>query len=171
MMITYTGRMIDPLAPTVADISIMDIAHALAYTSRYNGHGAEFYSVAQHCFILSHIVPRHAALWALLHDAAEAYVGDVIGPIKELPEMAGYREMEAQFMAVIATRFGLGLLITPELREPDLRIRLDEMRALRLHSPAAGTKPLGVPILPCWSPREAESNFMCRFDELYAGAL
>jgi hypothetical protein len=171
MMITYTGRMIDPLAPTVADISIMDIAHALAYTSRYNGHGAEFYSVAQHCFILSHIVPRHAALGALLHDAAEAYVGDVIGPIKELPEMAAFVSMEGRFLRVIAERFNLPKMPLQELIIADARIRLDEMRALRLHSPAAGTKPLGVPILPCWSPREAESNFMCRFDELYAGAL
>jgi hypothetical protein len=162
--------MIDPLNPRPEDISIMDIAHALANTCRFNGHCSEFYSVAQHSFLVSSHVPPRAALWGLLHDAAEAYIGDIIRPIKILSEAAGLVAVEEALARVIREKFGA--IIYPEVAEADDRMLVTEMRALRLyqHGILPGVKPYdGLALVPCWSPREAESNFMCRFDELSVG--
>ena len=170
MLITYTGRMFDPLEPTEADICIMDIAHALANTCRFNGHCSEFYSVAQHSFLVSKALPAKEALWGLLHDAAEAYIGDIIRPIKALPQMAGMEFVEAKIAKCIADKFNTRLY---NVSRVDDGVLLDEMKALRLywHDFLPGVKSLGATILPCWTPKQAESNFLCRFDELYCGAV
>jgi hypothetical protein len=169
MIITYTGRLMDPLNPRVEDISIMDIAHALANSCRFNGHCSVFYSIAQHSFFVSEHVPERAALWGLLHDAAEAYIGDIIRPIKILPESAGLIAIEESIARVIREKFGA--TVYPEVAEADDRMLAAEMRALRLyqHGILPGVKPYDLEGLRCWSPREAESNFICRFDELYCG--
>lgn len=81
-MQTYTGRVFWPLEPRPEDVDIVDIAHALANLCRYGGHSKVFYSVAHHSVLVSQIVPPADALWGLMHDSAEAYVIDLIRPIK-----------------------------------------------------------------------------------------
>lgn len=94
-METYTGLLVDPLDISMSQIRIEDIAHALSLQCRYNGHCKEFYSVAQHsvqvCDFLDFGNPR-IRLFGLLHDAAEAYLGDMIKPLKE--EIPLYKEYE-----------------------------------------------------------------------------
>lgn len=165
-MQTYTGVAFWPLDPRVEEINISDIAHALANTCRYGGHCTFHYSVAQHSVLLSkHVAPEHA-LWALLHDATEAYLVDVPRPVKRF--LTGYREIEDRLMAVIAERFGLYGKMPDAVKDADNRILLDE--SARLLGPApmpwgiAG-KPLGVAIKP-WSPLRAEDQFLIRFGEL-----
>lgn len=85
--LTFTGRMVDPLNLRVEDVHEADVAHALAHVNRFGGHARRAYSVAQHslaCSRLAAVLDRStvAQLAALLHDAAEAYLGDVIAPIK-----------------------------------------------------------------------------------------
>lgn len=94
-MHTYTGRRFDLAAPKPEDVSKSDIAHALAYSSRFNGHTPQFYSIAEHSIHVSRVAGnlsrglghcglavRLVRLYGLLHDAHEAYTGDIIRPMQ-----------------------------------------------------------------------------------------
>ena len=96
---TFTGRKFDVLNPRAEDVCWLDIAHSLAHQCRFNGHTKQFYSVAHHSVLASQHVPERFALRALLHDAAEAYIGDMPKPVKEqFPE---FSIMEDQIMAAV----------------------------------------------------------------------
>lgn len=84
---TYTGRRVEPLALTPEMVCLEDIAHALALQTRYTGHCREFYSIAQHAVLVSHLVEAlggdlASQWWGLHHDDAEAYLGDWPRPVK-----------------------------------------------------------------------------------------
>jgi uncharacterized protein len=82
---TYSGRRVDPFDVSPADVHLPDVAAALAHTCRFGGHCRQFYSVAQHCLHVSRELPTsepRLQLYGLLHDAGEAYLGDVPRPIK-----------------------------------------------------------------------------------------
>lgn len=116
---TFTGRCFYVLDPNPADICIEDIVHALSMICRFGGHIRKFYSVAQHSvFVASNVAPQHRK-WALLHDAAEAYVGDMTSPLKA--EMAEFRFAEARVQAAIAIAFGLLGPMPPEIKVADKR--------------------------------------------------
>ena len=167
-MQTYTGGKFYPLAPKAEDVQPRDIAHALSLICRYGGHVLRFYSVAEHCLLLSHAVKPEHALWALLHDATEAYVGDMVRPLKL--DMPAYCEAEDRVMVAVAERFGLeGTTMPAEVKAADTRILLDE-RAAVLRPTADtwqqdGLEPLGVNVqgLP---PTVVESLYLARLTEL-----
>ena len=89
---TYLGNRFYPLEPRIDDVDIEDIAHGLAYQCRFNGQTNAFYSVAQHSLIVAALVPEELRFAALLHDAAEAYLGDMVKPLKVL--LPGFSEIE-----------------------------------------------------------------------------
>lgn len=172
-MQTFTGRQFFPLDPAADEVDPSDIAHALSLICRYGGHTLRFYSVAEHCVLMSHAVADEHALWALLHDATEAYVGDMVRPLKHhLPQ---YQAIEARVWDVIALRFGLRGFnqVTPampvEVKEADNRILLDERAALLAPPPHAwqqdGLEPLGVRVQG-WPPEVAELRYRARLQEL-----
>jgi hypothetical protein len=167
-MQTYTGRQFYPLAALVEDIDPEDIAHALSLICRYGGHVDRFYSVAEHCVLMSHTVaPEHAA-WALLHDATEAYVGDMVRPLKH--HMPEYRDIEDRLMAVIAKRFGLASATMPaEVKDADNRILLTERAALMSNTRHAwqqdGLEPLAVDVRGLL-PRQIERVYLNRMADL-----
>lgn len=109
---TYTGKLFDLYEATPDDIDIRDIAHALSLQCRFNGHCKEFYSVAEHCLAVRWTMRKlgystSIQMAALLHDAAEAYIGDVIKPLKlELP---AYTKIEAHINAVISKKFDINI--------------------------------------------------------------
>lgn len=118
---TYLGNKFYPLDPRPEDFETEDIAHALGMICRYGGHVAEFYSVAEHCIIMSYLVPKEYALTALMHDAAEAYIQDLPRPIKRmLPE---YSVMEDVILLALAQQFPIILEGGGEL--PDIVNELD----------------------------------------------
>jgi hypothetical protein len=170
-MQTFTGKAFYPLDPRPEEIEIADIGHALSQLCRYGGHTRQFYSVAEHCVLMSHTVAPEHALWALLHDATEAYVGDVIRPLKgHLPE---YVAVEDRLMAVIAERYGLvGTTMPAEVKEADNRILVNERDALMAAPPQSwrleGLHPLPVEVQG-WMPKVAEWAYLDRFSDLTHG--
>ena len=110
-----SGRRLDLLDPTPVDIEIEDIAHGLAFVARWNGqtYGDFAYSVAEHSLlvetIFSRIVPNAPAKWrlaALLHDAPEYVIGDMISPVKAAVG-PGYGALDERLEAAVHIRFGL----------------------------------------------------------------
>lgn len=163
---TYTGKKFYPLAPRVEDIDIEDIAHALSNLCRFGGHSRWFYSVAQHSLLMSWLVPKEFALWALLHDASEAYLVDVPRPIKG--ELGGYREAEERLEHCIAERFGLSGPMPAAVKAADNSILMDEAKALLGDPPEewdAKYEPLGVDIMP-WPVEGTKAVFLKRFHQL-----
>jgi hypothetical protein len=103
---TYTGDKFNfTHIQDISEINIEDIGHSLGNLCRYTGHCHYFYSVAQHSVLVSYLVPKEKAAWGLLHDAAEAYLGDMSSPLKLLNP--SYKLLEQAVMNRIANRFNL----------------------------------------------------------------
>jgi len=166
-MQVYTGRKYWPVDPRPEDVFIEDIAHALSLLCRYTGHSDKFYSVAEHSVLMSKLVRPDIALQALMHDATEAYLGDVGRPLKvSLPE---YKKIEEQNWYAIADRFMLPRQLDEEIKRIDIQICLAERRDLgmlrgnhdwEISGPAPDVKIGG------WLPLAAEYIFLRRFEEL-----
>lgn len=170
-MQTHSGGRFYPVDPRPEDIVPEDIAHALSLLCRYGGHVDRFYSVAEHCVLMSRAVAPENALAALLHDATEAYVVDVPRPLKRYLE--GYGVIEGGVWIAIAERFGVPVTLPDEVVEADSRILLTERDALM---PRAGRwyqddhyAPLPVDVAG-WMPDVAEGFYLRRLAELTGGA-
>ncbi len=190
---TASGRNFWPLDPRPEDVCIEDVARGVATECRYSGHigigtGYSYYSVAEHCVIVSIYAERRAralglpeaTVWAwalegLLHDASEAYIGDVARPVKYQPAMRVYRRLERHLERVIAQRFGI--VSTPlskrEIKVIDSRVLIDEIDAFMILSDgdtlegqiAKSGEPLGAAIAGL-SPAHAEHVFLQRYAEV-----
>lgn len=169
----FSGGRVWPLDLRVEDIRLVDLAHHLAKRDRYGGALRRYLSVAEHCVIVSQYVPEPHRQEGLLHDACEAYIGDMIRPLKHQPEMAGFRAAEDRMYPVMMARFGI--VSTEEsldaIGEVDDRIVIDETRALS-RRPEHYTEryphlePLGCAIAALeW--RDARYVFLARFAELF----
>ena len=107
---TYAGVKFHPWDPRPGSIRIVDVAHSLSNLCRFNGHCLEFYSVAQHSCVVAGIAMVESrrldvGMHALLHDAAEAYVGDLVRPVKT--GMPQFGLVEDGILAVIYRACGL----------------------------------------------------------------
>lgn len=164
---TFTGIPFWPLDPRPEEIDPVDIAHALSLQCRFAGHCTEHYSVAEHCVRLSFKVPHEDALWALLHDASEAYLVDVPKPVKHSPEMAAYRAIEAGVMRAVCVRFDLDGREPASVKAADQRLLETEGRDLLNGALWAGEfVPYPEPILP-WTAAYAECAYAARLTDLY----
>ena len=128
-----SGRRLDLLDPTPMDIEIEDIAHGLAFVARWNGQtiGDYAYSVAEHSLLVEQIFTRiypqatpAQRLTALLHDAPEYVIGDMISPVKAAVG-PGYAQLDKRLAAAIHLRFGLPAL-------PDEKLKKQIKRADRI---------------------------------------
>jgi uncharacterized protein len=172
-MQTFSGGRYYPLNPTPDQINSVDIAHALSNLCRYGGHVDRFYSVAEHCVLLSRSVAPENALHALLHDATEAYVVDVPRPVKQ--HLANYKDLEHRVWIAICQKFGISNVVPAEVTDHDNRILLNERKAL-MHNAEVGAwtvdglEPLDTSIF-AWSPNRAEIEYMDRLAELLEARL
>jgi hypothetical protein len=174
---TVSGRRVNPFAPDPTDLDIGDIANALSHQCRFGGHSRDFYSVAQHSCLAADLVLKRgggaeAALWALLHDASEAYLVDLPHPIKHRSELGRlYAEAEGPLQAAILVRFGLPLEPPPLLKDVDRALLATERRAVAQvawHWPELkGFEPLDMEIDP-WPPERAREEFLRRYERLEA---
>ena len=113
---TFSGKKFDLINPSIDSVCLIDIAHALSRICRFNGHVKNFYSVAEHSVYVSNCVPEKYAKEALLHDAHEAYVGDVTSPMKRAmarnavkrgSPVSDFATTEAGVYNAVVRRFGL----------------------------------------------------------------
>lgn len=163
-----SGRQFWPLDPRPEEIFIEDIAAALSKLCRYGGHCLRFYSVAEHCVLMARVALPELKLAALMHDASEAYLSDVIRPIKR--HMTQYGAIEETLEKVIARRFDLTWPMPAEVKRLDNAIIGDEVAQNMAPPPVPWRErdaPLGV-TLQFWSPDEARREFTAAF-AAYAG--
>lgn len=163
-----SGAYFDFLCPEESEFTIDDIAHSLSNICRYTGHPYEFYSVAQHSVLASQIVPPEFAFHALMHDAAEAFIGDVAKPLKRL--LPDYAKIEIRVERVVMSRFGLPLEMPGCVKRADIIMLRTEQRDImecekEIWLQAEGEKPLSSTIIP-WSPSVAKRMFLDRYSEL-----
>lgn len=178
---TYTGKQFDFLNPKPEDICIEDIAHALACINRFRGHTRIPYSVAEHCVRASY-VPVGNPLDNLLHDAAEAYIGDVPTPQKQNMGWNFYNgeckwfdgpwffEVENDILICIYTALGLDYEKAQDIHQADKIMLATEIRDIM---PTGhdyvfldpNIKPLPHKIKP-WSWKYAETEYLRRYKEL-----
>jgi 5'-deoxynucleotidase YfbR-like HD superfamily hydrolase len=185
-----SGRRLDLIDPSPLDIEIADIAHGLARVARWNGQtrGAHIFSVAQHTLLVEAVMRAHSPtvdtrlrLAALLHDAPEYVIGDMISPFKAV--LGGdYKEVELRLLSAIHVRFGLPAVLSADITrqiknadrgaaylEATLLAGFAEAEAKRLF----GRDP-GLPASVCedyltpWSAAKAEKRFLSRFNALQA---
>lgn len=166
---TYTGIHVYPLQPDPESINLKDIAHALSMLCRYNGHCREFYSVAQHSILVSKYVPERYALQGLLHDSSEAYIADLVRPIKKY--FKDYLLIEEGLMEAVAHKFNLLWPFPDIVKKVDRRILVTEFRDImssqKINLP--DFEPFKEKIIPMM-PAEAEQAFLNRFNEINKGS-
>lgn len=180
-----SGRRLDLLNPAPFDVEIEDIAHGLARVARWNGQtqGPFALSVAQHSLIVEQLLPvdRPAAtradrLAALLHDAPEYVIGDMISPFKGAIGPA-YKDVEERLQTAIHLRFGLPARLpadlTQAIKKADKIAAYSEAIAVAGFDAAEARKVLGyrrkhvVSPLEPMAPDAAKAAFLARFDTLF----
>jgi 5'-deoxynucleotidase YfbR-like HD superfamily hydrolase len=184
-----SGRRLDLIDPSPLDVEIGDIAHGLARVARWNGQtrGEEIFSVAQHSLLVEAIFSAQAPeaaradrLAALLHDAPEYVIGDMISPFKAA--IGGdYKEIERRLLTAILMRFGLKPALAPELAKAIKAADRDaafyeatELAGFGLgearkffRTPRVALGDFAAYLAP-WRPEAAQARFLARFAELDA---
>ena len=185
-----SGRRLDLLDPSPLDIEIADIAHGLARVARWNGQttGAHIFSVAQHTLlvetVLRHEMPRvdeRMRLAALLHDAPEYVIGDMISPFKAVLD-GNYKAVEKRLLGAIHIRFGLPPVLPDEITlaikaadrgaaylEATELAGFSESEAKRLFGRDPGlSDSVRRDYLTPWTAARAEKQFLERFGAVFA---
>lgn len=164
---TFSGRRVWPLDPRPDEIGFVDISYGLSKICRYGGHCLRFFSVAEHCALMAREAERLGAspqvrLQVLMHDSAEAYLGDIPRPIKV--HLVGYAEAEDRMLECIAKKYGFDYPFDPMVKQLDEAILLREIEC-NLAKPEApwhlgpfGVEPLTID-LQYWEPNEAAWQF------------
>src|SRR6266478_3491532 len=184
-----SGRRLDLIDPSPLDIEIADIAHGLARVARWNGQttGAHIFSVAQHTLLVEAVMrantPRiddKLRLAALLHDAPEYVIGDMISPFKAV--LGGdYKVVERRLLAAIHIRFGLppelGDEVTRQIKKADQGAAYLGATELAGFADAEAKRLFGrdpglpeatkLDYLTPWTAAKAEKRFLARFKTLY----
>jgi len=179
-IVTYTGKIFDLLNPKPEMVCIEDIAHSLSNLCRYTGHVRKFYSVGEHSILmaLSDKCPGDP-ISKLLHDAAEAYIGDIASPLKrrlnievDYDDVISLRgEYEPVILEVISKALGVPINTTAEVKLSDKIMLATEVRDLMSQNDEWGLWDLPEPLeirIPCWKPEYVEQHFLNVYSQLKA---
>ena len=173
---TISGNRLALLEPKARDIDIRDIARGLAHTARWGGQTTHYYSIAQHSVSVAELISTVSGVsyslelrrWALLHDAAQAYIGHITGPMRSMyPAIIG---LEGIIMRVIADKFALGWPMPEEVCIANQIVKSMEAREL---IPGADLVGMGLDpdaprgLIAPLSPEVAEALFLHHFMELF----
>lgn len=163
---THKGDFFDFNNPERYTFSIETIAHALSNICRYGGHSNRFYSVAEHSVLVSQVVPPELALCGLLHDASEAFVGDMPSPLKAMCQ--SYRTIEEKVHKAIASQYDLPYPFPHSIKYADKQVYKAEREQItsvddevwHVDIPAADVMIVGYP------PVIAKDLFLTRYYDL-----
>ena len=185
-MQTFTGKTIDLENPTPDGVDIIDIAHSLSMTCRFGGHSISFYSVAEHSLLVEKLGSENPednsrtpdpkqTMALLLHDSAEAYIGDIITPLKTILHKE-ICHLETLWLSSIQKRFDIGNMLTdqnPIIKHADrLALSIEVIRLLRpcdkwcevfdrpTDDQMRNTFYMG------WTPEKAKFEFLSRFVQI-----
>jgi hypothetical protein len=183
---TFTGKWVNPENVSEGDISIYDIAHSLSLLCRFTGHCKWFYSVGQHSINVAYILGKRSLgfdyetkdnmrltmLAGLLHDAAEAYMGDIARPIKALfsKYTRQIKEVEDRLMGVIVKKFGLSGADWQYVKKADNLMVVTEAYQLMPDNldewDISETPIVDFPAIGIARPEDIEGNFLSVFEKL-----
>lgn len=177
-ILTYTGKLFTPYNPISDDIDIKDIAHGLSNICRFGGHSNNFYSVGQHSLIVSYNCGPDALL-GLLHDASEAYLGDIPKPLKTLWQYWGYRRGERLLQSMIYEKFAKQSDEPKSVKVADLRaLNMERCKLFPDYYTLVYEDPIEClmfegkvlsKIFKPMTPLQAEKAFLNRFNDLTSG--
>ncbi|HEX7673043.1 MAG TPA: HD family phosphohydrolase [Bdellovibrio sp.] len=161
-VVTVSGNRFSILKPDPDAVRIEDIACALARQARFNGHTRFFYSVGQHSCLGAQVSPtKEVALQMLFHDATEAYVGDLVSPVKAL--LPDFEIIESRIHWAIAQKFNLEFPLPKIIKQIDRRLLATEVRDLITKDLKSWNiredEPFDFPIIP-WPPEVTEARFL-----------
>lgn len=171
--VCISGEILDIFNPDPINIDLIDIGWGLANQIRFGGQCLFPYSVGQHSVLLSHMVPKHLAAVALMHDAAEAYVGDIITPLKML--MPEFEVAEHKILRMIFEKFStfhhtLDFDLMEEFKTYDLQICWHEAKTLQPFETWTKDREVCPEVrahsIEVWSPEKTRLLFFQRADEL-----
>ncbi|AZV77703.1 hypothetical protein EBB79_07235 [Parasedimentitalea marina] len=163
----HSGSYFDFEDPESSNFTIDDVAHGLSQICRFTGQCKRFYSVAEHSVHASHNVPAGFEMEALMHDAPEAFVGDISKPLKTL--LPDYKIIEDRAEAVVLARFGITPPLSPQVKLTDLKmLRAEQVKATGNQDvwPIVAELNATDITLEFWQPEEAKRRFLERFYEL-----
>lgn len=170
---TFTGKQFFLLNPRLEDIDILDIAHALSLQCRWTGHVKFHYSVAQHSVYCSLIGPENEAFERLMHDASEAYMGDMNRPLKHYTAAGpAYRSQESVIQKAICQRYGLAMVEPPSVHLADnamLYTEKEQIMGYEFEEAEDWERYQGypLPVITRWTPEQAETMFLRQFNHFY----
>lgn len=175
-IVTYTGRVVDPLNLDPSKVNVIDIAHSLSLQCRFTGHVKWHYSVGQHSVLCADFgrergLDEHKQLALLLHDASETYCADLARPVKHAAGLGdAYRAVEDAIQAIIADKYELPYPFDPFVHQIDNALLLAEQRQLMPRFRHIDSR-LKYPYrIERWTPEHTESEFLDRYEELTGDA-
>jgi hypothetical protein len=163
----HSGAWFDFASPRTSAFTIEDIAHGLAHICRYAGQCRRFYSVAEHSLHVSKVAVDFE-YEALLHDAAEAFIGDITRPLKQM--LPDFMRIEASVQEAVLERFGLAGPLPAEVKDADLRVLAAEQRQIMPHGTDSWLAGLNIELAPIvvrhLSPERAKRMWLDKFHTL-----